>query len=111
MPDRTCSTPSGAVTVRLQKPVELDGVLRSALAHLYFVTVHPFEDGNGRLAGSIRSPPSTWLCAPPTPEISDGKRTLRAYQEVDRDGTWAEGVRIYPRNGQKRTGKWRSFAD
>jgi Fic family protein len=27
-----------------------DGLLRSALAHFYFVTIHPFEDGNGRLA-------------------------------------------------------------
>lgn len=28
----------------------VDGLLRAALAHLYFVTLHPFEDGNGRLA-------------------------------------------------------------
>ncbi len=28
----------------------MDGIIRTALAHLYFVTVHPFEDGNGRLA-------------------------------------------------------------
>ena len=32
---------------------EQDGVLRSALAHLYFVTIHPFEDGNGRLARAL----------------------------------------------------------
>lgn len=32
---------------------KLDGVLRAALAHLYFVTVHPFDDGNGRLARTI----------------------------------------------------------
>lgn len=25
-------------------------VIRSAIAHLWFVTIHPFEDGNGRLA-------------------------------------------------------------
>ena len=25
-------------------------VLRSAIAHLWFVSIHPFEDGNGRLA-------------------------------------------------------------
>ncbi len=25
-------------------------ILRSAIAHLWFVTIHPFEDGNGRLA-------------------------------------------------------------
>jgi Fic family protein len=30
-----------------------DGVLRSALAHLWFVTIHPFEDGNGRIARAI----------------------------------------------------------
>jgi Fic family protein len=30
-----------------------DPVLRAALAHLWFVTVHPFEDGNGRIARAI----------------------------------------------------------
>ena len=30
-----------------------DLVLRSALAHLWFVTLHPFEDGNGRIARTI----------------------------------------------------------
>jgi len=28
----------------------MDGVLRAATAHLRFVTIHPYEDGNGRLA-------------------------------------------------------------
>ena len=31
----------------------LDGVIRAAIAHLYFVTIHPFEDGNGRLARAL----------------------------------------------------------
>jgi Fic family protein len=31
----------------------IDPVLKSALAHLKFVTIHPFEDGNGRLARAI----------------------------------------------------------
>ena len=31
----------------------LDGIIRAALAHLYFVTIHPFDDGNGRLARAI----------------------------------------------------------
>ncbi len=31
----------------------MDGVLRAALAHLYFVTIHPFDDGNGRLSRAI----------------------------------------------------------
>ena len=28
----------------------IDGLLRAAIAHFYFVTIHPFEDGNGRIA-------------------------------------------------------------
>ncbi len=28
----------------------VDGVLHAAIAHLWFVTVHPFDDGNGRIA-------------------------------------------------------------
>ena len=30
-----------------------DPVIRSGLAHLWFVTIHPFEDGNGRIARAI----------------------------------------------------------
>ena len=32
---------------------KLDSVLKSAIAHLWFVTIHPFDDGNGRLARAI----------------------------------------------------------
>jgi Fic family protein len=32
---------------------EEDQVLKAALAHLWFVTVHPFDDGNGRIARAI----------------------------------------------------------
>ena len=31
----------------------IDPVLRAALAHFWFVTVHPFDDGNGRIARAI----------------------------------------------------------
>jgi len=30
-----------------------EGLLRAGLAHLWFVTIHPFEDGNGRIARAI----------------------------------------------------------
>ncbi len=30
-----------------------DGLLRAALAHLWFVIIHPFEDGNGRIARAV----------------------------------------------------------
>ncbi|HTG44527.1 MAG TPA: Fic family protein, partial [Verrucomicrobiae bacterium] len=32
---------------------ETDLVIRSALAHFWFVTIHPFHDGNGRIARAI----------------------------------------------------------
>ncbi len=32
---------------------DIDPVLKSGLAHLWFVTVHPFDDGNGRIARAI----------------------------------------------------------
>jgi len=31
----------------------LDPVLKAAVAHFWFVTIHPFEDGNGRIARAI----------------------------------------------------------
>lgn len=31
----------------------IDPVLKSGIAHLWFVTIHPFEDGNGRIARAI----------------------------------------------------------
>lgn len=40
-------------------PAKTDLVLRSALAHLWFVTIHPFDDGNGRIARAI----ADWLLA------------------------------------------------
>ncbi|MCV6626547.1 MAG: Fic family protein [Cellvibrionaceae bacterium] len=32
---------------------KLDPILRAAQAHFWFVTLHPFEDGNGRLARAV----------------------------------------------------------
>lgn len=36
-----------------EKPGTLDPVLRAGLAHLWFVTIHPFQDGNGRVSRAI----------------------------------------------------------
>jgi Fic family protein len=32
---------------------KMDPVLKAGIAHLWFVTIHPFEDGNGRIARAI----------------------------------------------------------
>ncbi len=32
---------------------ETDSVLKAAIAHFWFVTIHPFDDGNGRIARAI----------------------------------------------------------
>jgi Fic family protein len=34
-------------------PGKLDGLVRAAIAHFWFVCIHPFEDGNGRIARTI----------------------------------------------------------
>lgn len=33
--------------------VEIDAVLKAGLAHLWFVTLHPLDDGNGRIARAV----------------------------------------------------------
>jgi Fic family protein len=36
-----------------EAPSNMDGLIRSALGHLYFLTIHPYDDGNGRIARAI----------------------------------------------------------
>lgn len=71
-PMQVVSGPTGRETVHFEAPAarrlkqemsaflrwvnkkdEIDPVLKSALAHLWFVTIHPFDDGNGRIARAI----------------------------------------------------------
>lgn len=33
--------------------VQLDGVLKAAIAHFWFIIIHPFDDGNGRIARAL----------------------------------------------------------
>lgn len=42
-----------AFLARFNRAPGPDPVLRAAVAHLWFVTIHPFEDGNGRIARAI----------------------------------------------------------
>jgi Fic family protein len=36
-----------------ETPSATDSVIRAGIAHFWFVTIHPFEDGNGRIARAI----------------------------------------------------------
>jgi len=38
---------------RFNSPPAIDPVLKAGVAHFWFVTIHPFEDGNGRIARAI----------------------------------------------------------
>jgi Fic family protein len=38
---------------RFEVGSKIDAVLKAAEAHLWFVTIHPFDDGNGRIARAI----------------------------------------------------------
>ena len=35
------------------EPTEMNLVAKAGIAHLWFVTIHPFEDGNGRIARAV----------------------------------------------------------
>lgn len=37
----------------LNETQEIDAVIKAAIAHLWFLTIHPFDDGNGRIARAI----------------------------------------------------------
>lgn len=42
-----------ALLTWFEKYPAIDPVLKAALAHFWFVTIHPFDDGNGRIARAI----------------------------------------------------------
>jgi Fic family protein len=66
-------------------PAETDPVIQSALAHFWFVTIHPFDDGNGRIARALadmmlaRSEKSSWRFYSMSAQI---QRERKAYYEV-----------------------------
>ena len=44
---------NGAAEGASEGAAEIDPVLKAGVAHFWFVTIHPFEDGNGRIARAI----------------------------------------------------------
>jgi Fic family protein len=52
----TAKRPDGEMRTFLEwfnANADIDPVLKAGLAHLWFVTIHPFDDGNGRIARAI----------------------------------------------------------
>ena len=37
----------------MNKKAEIHGIIRAAIAHLWLITIHPFEDGNGRITRAL----------------------------------------------------------
>lgn len=35
------------------RDIKIDPVLKASISHFWFITIHPFEDGNGRIARAI----------------------------------------------------------
>ena len=44
---------NGSASLTTGGSLDMDPVLKAGIAHLWFVTLHPFEDGNGRIARAI----------------------------------------------------------
>ncbi|MBL7128128.1 MAG: Fic family protein [Ignavibacteria bacterium] len=60
---------------------KLDPVIKVGLAHLWFVTIHPFEDGNGRIARAIAD-----MLLARSDEISQRFYSMSAQIRLERNG-------------------------
>ncbi len=52
-PAERISAEMGKFLLWFAQPGEMDPLLIAGLAHLWFITIHPFDDGNGRIARAI----------------------------------------------------------
>ena len=71
-------------------PPQLDGLLRAGLAHLWFLTLHPYEDGNGRLARAITDRLLAQDCRPQAQQALSGRALGISAQILrEREGYYA----------------------
>jgi Fic family protein len=85
-------------------PVQTPILIKAALAHAQFETIHPFLDGNGRIGRLLIT---LLLCAEPEPVLSRPLLYLSLYlkshrdayyehlQRVRTDGAWEEWLRFF----------------
>ena len=66
-----------ALSESLSNPTSDDPLVRGAMAHLNLVMIHPFRDGNGRMARALRrwSSPKTKSLNRPSPASRSGSET------------------------------------
>jgi Fic family protein len=72
----------------------VEGVIRAAVVHLWFVTIHPFDDGNGRLARALTD----------MAIAQDDKQRVRYYSLSTQIMTEREGYYDILENTQKGSG-------
>lgn len=81
---------------------EIDAVLRAALAHLWFVTVHPFEDGNGRIARALAD-----MALARSENSSQRFYSMSAEIRRERDVYHRKGATRFPKSAERRRpGLW-----
>jgi Fic family protein len=69
---------------RSREDASLDPLLRAGIAHFWFITIHPLEDGNGRLARLLT-------------DIEQTLQKTRFWQRVDQTQLSKEQVKILNR--------------
>ena len=75
--------------------LELDGLIRAGLVHLWFVTLHPYDDGNGRLARALTDRALAQISRPevqatPTDRLMAGALGLSARIQQQRRAYYRE---------------------
>lgn len=98
----------------LNRESETHLVLKSALAHVWFVTIHPFEDRNGRIARAVadmmlpaRRSPAAFLQH--VGEIQQKRNAYRDVLEKSQKGTlditrWIEWFLTFPKRSINASG-------
>jgi len=52
-PANLLETEMSALISWINKKTNMDGIITAAVCHLWFITIHPFDDGNGRVARTL----------------------------------------------------------